>query len=283
MKPCIALAVASLCLTACATPPSPPLPGPSISTVVKTAGPIVSTPTLHPPAPPEAVWVALGAGVERREIAVPVPTVSTTATLILFRLNPQAVVFRVHYTPGLAKHISSWARELQARSPRPLLVVNAGFFDDRYRVTAFTVADGHAEGISYKDFGGMFAVHAQRGEPRVRSLSLEPWRPDEKFEQAVQGTPVLVRPGRTPYTTPDGQRSRRTAIAQTSTGQIVVVVAPDYSLTLVELAAALLDPELDLAIAVNLDGGSSTGYWAGRADSLESDKPNPAVMAAYPK
>ncbi|MBI3361168.1 MAG: phosphodiester glycosidase family protein, partial [Chloroflexi bacterium] len=87
----------------------------------------------------------------------------------------------------------------------------------------------------------------------------------------------------TPFTSPDNQHSRRTAIAQTSTGQIVLVIAPHYSLTLVELAARLIDPKLDLAIAVNLDGGSSTGYWAGRGDNLDSDKPIPAVIAAYPR
>jgi hypothetical protein len=194
-------------------------------------------------------------------------------------VDPAAARFRVHYTPGQPQPVSIWGRALRATAPQLLLAFNAGFFDEHHRATAFTVADGAVSGGSYIGFGGMFLV--KDGATRIRSLTLEPWQREERFEQAVQGTPVLVRPGRTPYTTPDGQRSRRTAIAQTSTGEIVVIIAPHYTLRLVELSAALLDPGLDLAIALNLDGGSSTGYWAGPGDVLDSDKPVPAVIAVY--
>lgn len=275
--------LSALFLIACAssTPSSTHTPAPPPLSTLATLLPISTASPRPTPPPTDTGWVALGAGVERRELSVYVPNTSLVETMILFRFDPQAVTFRVHYTPGRAQVVSSWAPELTANSPLPLLIVNAGFFTDDYHVAAFTVADGQAEGVTYQDFGGMFSVQSRK--PRVRSLTVEPWRPDESFEQAVQGFPVLVRPGRAPFTTPDGQRSRRTAIGQTSTGQVVVVIAPHYTLTLVELSAALLDPKLDLAIAVNLDGGSSTGYWASRADNLDSDKPIPAVIAAYPR
>ncbi|MBI3761389.1 MAG: phosphodiester glycosidase family protein [Chloroflexi bacterium] len=275
----IALTLSFLYLTSCAGLNSPtPLPSRSAAPLLPTApAAALAGPTDQSS---DTGWLPLGAGLERREIDVHPPEASLTERLILFRLDPETVAFRVHYTPGRVRVISSWAQALATKA-LPLLIVNAGFFTDDNRVAAFTVADGQAEGRSYVDFGGMFSV--QERKSRLRSLTLEPLRPDESFDQAVQGFPVLVRPGRTPFTSPDNQHSRRTAIAQTSTGQIVLVIAPHYSLTLVELAARLIDPKLDLAIAVNLDGGSSTGYWAGRGDNLDSDKPIPAVIAAYPR
>ena len=268
------LAACAVPATVATTPPSP-----LVSTTYST--PIVF-PSLTPIPSPTATrdWSQIAAGIERREVEVVVPGTSLVETLILFRLDPAAVTIRVHYTPGRARAISTWVAELSAKMPAPLLVVNGGYFSEDNHVTAFTVADGRAAGASYVDFGGMFSLRG--GEARVRSLTVAPWRPDERFDQAVQGFPVLVRPGRTPYTNPDGMRSRRTAIAQTATGAIVIVVAPRYTLTLTEFAAALIDPELDLAIAVNLDGGSSTGYWARPGDNLESDSPVPAVIGVYP-
>jgi Phosphodiester glycosidase len=282
-------AVSSACLAllfAACVPATPAtfLPDPAHSTAVWTATAAPSATAPPPtaiPSPTASGWVEVGPGIERREFPVPISGTTLTENLILFRLDPAQVVLRVHYTPGRAEAVSVWARQLAEAGPPPLLVFNASFFTEDYRTAAFLVADGQADGAAYQGFGGMFSV--QNGVPRVRSLTVEPWRREEVFEQAVQGTPVLVRPGRTPYTTPGGGRARRTALAQAADGSLVVVIAPQYWLTLAELAQALLAPELDLDIALNLDGGSSTGYWAGRADALDSDKPVPSVIAAYPK
>ncbi len=277
------LVLLALLLAACApAAPATLLPAPGLSTAVWTATPeptATPAPPSATPVPTPSGWAAVAPGIERREFPAPVPETALVENLILFRLDPAQVVFHVHYTPRRAEAVSIWARQLQGAGPAPALVFNGGFFTEDYLNTAFTVADSQVSGQSYRGYGGMFTV--QNGVPRVRSLTVEPWQREERFEQALQGTPVLVRPGRTPYTTPGGGRARRTVIGQDSAGSIVVIIAPQYWLTLPELAQVLLAPELDLEIAVNLDGGSSTGYWAGRGDALDSDKPVPSVVAVY--
>lgn len=223
-------------------------------------------------------WVDRGNGVLRREIAVPIPSTGATETLIVFRVDPARASFRVHYSPDAPLVVSAWAFQL----PDPLLVFNGGYFDESNRATALVIGDGQVFGHSYTDFGGMFGVRA--GGPFVRPLRGAPWRPEENLEQAVQGSPVLLQHGDESYTAAgDEHRSRRTVIGQTASGEIVIVIAPQFLLTLSELAAFLVQSGLGLQTALNLDGGSSTGYWAGGDDGMESLTPIPAVVAVYPR
>ncbi|RMD72480.1 MAG: phosphodiester glycosidase family protein, partial [Chloroflexi bacterium] len=83
------------------------------------------------------------------------------------------------------------------------------------------------------------------------------------FEQAIQGWPLLVRSdGTAAYTDEDGQRARRSAIALDDQGRVLLIVAPAASFSLAEWSRFLATADLDLTIAVNLDGGSSSGLMA---------------------
>jgi hypothetical protein len=59
------------------------------------------------------------------------------------------------------------------------------------------------------------------------------------------------------------------------------VIAPQGGFTLAGLAAWLSASDLDLTLALNLDGGGSTGYYAGPGDQVDSLTPVPAVIAFY--
>jgi exopolysaccharide biosynthesis protein len=54
-------------------------------------------------------------------------------------------------------------------------------------------------------------------------------------------------------------RARRTVIAQDKEGRILLMVAPQAYFTLHQLSVYLTESDLDLDIALNLDGGGSTG------------------------
>ena len=81
----------------------------------------------------------------------------------------------------------------------------------------------------------------------------------------------------------DGRPARRTVVAQDYQGRILFIVAPRGYLSLHELARFLAESDLDLDVALNLDGGASTGLWL-RTDemSVESDSliPVPSVITA---
>ena len=80
-----------------------------------------------------------------------------------------------------------------------------------------------------------------------------------------------------------GQRSRRTVVAQDTTGRIILLVSPEFHFSLHELAVWLTRSDLELDIAMNLDGGTSTGHWiSGHPDNVASHIPVPAVITIEP-
>ncbi len=225
-------------------------------------------------APADSGWVAVEPGFDRRTTGVAFAQPGLLEQVVLFRIDPARYRLRVLYAPGFPRPVAAWDR--QAR-----LVFNAGYFDENDAALGLVVSDGFVFGRSYAGFGGMLAIDAG-GAARVRSLLAEPYQPGEALSQAVQGFPMLVRPDGTLFADDDGQRARRTAVGQDAEGRLVVVVGTRGAFTLAGLAAWLAEADLGLAVALNLDGGSSTGYYAGANDSLDSLAPVPAVVAVYP-
>ena len=249
---------------------------PPLTRVVATA-PVTPFPTAAPPtaAPADTGWSVVTPGLERRGLVQPLPDWPLGEPLVIFRIDPAAFTLRVLYTPGFPSFVSAWDHEAR-------LVVNGGFFDENNAALGLLVSDGRAYGQSYDGFGGMLAVNSL-GMLSLRSLADEPFQPGEALAQAVQSFPVLVRPDGTDFDQEDEQRARRTVIGQDAAGRLVVVVAPQGGFTLAGLAAWLRGSDLGLALALNLDGGGSTGYYAGGEDQIDSLTPVPAVIAFYEK
>jgi uncharacterized protein YigE (DUF2233 family) len=209
------------------------------------------------------------------------PAVSGVERLTIVRLDPAAVYFRVHYDPIAPCPVSAWAERLQ-----PLLVVNGGYFTPENETVGLLISDGRAWGTPYEDFAGMFAVTAD-GRVSVRWLRDRPYDSDEPLGEAVQSFPVLVKPGGVmgfPADADDGRPSRRTVVAQDRQGRILFIVAPRGHLSLHEMACFLADSDLDVDVALNLDGGFSTGLWLRTNETpveIHSRVPVPSVISVY--
>jgi hypothetical protein len=239
------------------------------------ASPAALTPaSAASPAPADSGWTSTETdGLERRAVTVPFAEVGLVERLVLFRADLVRLALRVRYTPGFPFHVADWDR--QAR-----LVFNAGFFDENDAALGLVVADGQAFGRSYETYGGMLAVDPA-GAVSLRWLPAQPHLPGEALSQAVQSFPMLIRPDGTAYADEDGGRARRTAVGLDDQGRLVVIIAPDGLFTLAGLAAWLHGSDLGLTAALNLDGGGSTGYYAGPNDTVNSFTPVPAVVALY--
>jgi len=59
----------------------------------------------------------------------------------------------------------------------------------------------------------------------------------------------------------EGQPARRTVVAQDRQGRLLFVIAPRGYLSLHETARWLADSDLDIDMALNLDGGQSSGLY----------------------
>ena len=203
-----------------------------------------------------------------------VETGAVAERLTIVRLDPAIVYFRVHYDPTAPQPVSGWAERLH----HPLLVINGGYFTPENKTTGLLISNGRVWGIPYGEFAGMFAVTSS-GQVSVRWLHDRPYDPDEPLKEALQSFPVLVKPGGVmgfPADADDGHPARRTVVAQDRQGRILTIVAPRGYLSLHELARFLAESDLDLDVALNLDGGFSTGLW------LNGDEVTPEVDSLTP-
>jgi len=219
-------------------------------------------PTLAPSASPTPVipdtgWERLRPGLGRRVINLPGENGELFEHLYLLRLEPDDYHFDVAYRPQ-PQTLEAWQLETNA-----LIVLNGGYFrleDGSAIPNGLSVVGGQGFGSTYGEFGGMFAVTGQG--PELRWLAQEPYNPSEPLLAAIQSFPVLVKPGGElgfPEQEEDNRAARRSVIAMDRDGRVVLIVASIGNFTLHRLSAYLVGSDLDLDIAINLDGGPSSG------------------------
>ena len=234
-------------LAAPSSPTRPPLPTPTLALLA---------PSPTPPPTPTGDWQPLGEGLERRQIEVMGADGRLQEAFYILRFAPHQFRWGVGYAPGQPQTLADWQRQTGA-----LVVVNGGYFTPEFTATGLIIVDGVARGSSYVGFGGMVGIDGE-GTAVVRSLSASPYDPQEGWWSAVQSFPMLVLPGGQlgfPAEFETGQRARRTVIGQDVDGRILLILAPRGGFTLHQLSAWLVASDLQLDVALNLDGGPSTG------------------------
>jgi uncharacterized protein YigE (DUF2233 family) len=197
-------------------------------------------------------------------------------TLTITRFDPRHITLRVLYQPSDPLFISDWMKQ----EKQALAVINGGYFNDQDEATGLVISDGHRYGNSYTGFGGMLYVDAQ-GQIHLRSLSQYPYDPAEQLQEAVQSAPMLVLPGgkRTQFAA-DASSNRRTVVAFDRQGELLFIVSPDMAFSLDEFDDLLLASDLQIDVALNLDGGSSTGLYLNAGHQhVAIDSLSPVPMA----
>ncbi len=241
-----------------------------------------STPTLSTlPSPvvvPDTGWENIRPGLERRIINWAATEESASERFYLLRIDPTSYRFDVAYRPGAPQSMTDWQKETGA-----LIVVNGGFFTEANEATGLIIVDGQASGTSYEDFGGMLAIDSSG--PDLRWLPMQPYNPAEPLSAGLQSFPMLVKPnGIRGYPDEDGQPARRTVIAKDGSGRIMFVLAASGTLTLHQMSQFLVETDLDVRTALNLDGGASSGLLlAEPMDGIAPFTLLPVVITVYEK
>lgn len=240
---------------------------------------VVTPPTITPrptvtPVPRDTGWQAIAPGVEYRELKIDLGDRSDR--LRIARIDPAQTQLRVLYDPDRPRRVSEWLSTSTA-----LAAVNGNYFDPQNQALGLVIQDGQRRGgVVYQGFGGMFAVSDDGA--RVRWNVDDPYS-GEPLLHALQNFPMLVLPGGTanPNIDDNGRRSLRTAVGQDQSGRLVFVVSPGLTFTLTEFGQWLAASDLDLDVALNLDGGSSSGLVLrsdGRNLGVDSWVPVPNVI-----
>lgn len=204
-------------------------------------------------APASTGWTQVATGIGQRSLSMNTRTGAISVIAVL--LEPQNVSFSVYYTPGQLHSLSEWRVAL----PAPLVLVNGNFFDTSNNALGLVVSNSSSYGgYTSRNDAGLFQV--QNGVPRVRSMWLEPYNPAERFEQAVQGYPLLTARGQAAPISPDLDQgtNRRTVVANDRYGRVLFFITPLGGCTLQEMASWLTSNGLEIDMALNLDGGRST-------------------------
>lgn len=206
---------------------------------------------------PDTGWSPTRPGLERRVIQIYDDQKQTVESLHIWRIDQNDFRLDVEFAEK-PRSLEAWQKETQAS-----LVMNGGYFsidNEKYSPDGLAILNGRAYGRSFDGFGGMLAIQGGRAE--LRWLVEKPYDPDESLQSALQSFPILVRPGGRLGFGPEREdhvSARRTVIAQDRQGRILFIVAPKGYFTLHQLSAYLTESDLDLDIALNLDGGGSTG------------------------
>lgn len=246
-------------------PTATPLPTPTLRptnspTPAPTATATAPPPTATPVDPNDTGWVPVTAGLEARQIMIVNPEnggLLERATIL--RLDPTYFNFDVGYSPGAPKSLETWRRETGA-----IVAVNAGYFTADYLATGLTIVQGEPLGSSYGPFAGMVTIGggAPSSAVDVRWLRQTPYRSDEPLWAGFQAFPMLVHSGGVaafPASSDNGDRSQRTVIGKDRSGRIILLATNRAWFTLSELSSWLAQSDMALEVAINLDGGTSTG------------------------
>ena len=231
---------------------------------------------------PDTGWSRLQPGLERRVIQICDAQNQQVESIHLWRLDQKNFRLDVAYD-ATPKSLEAWQKQTNA-----LMVVNGGYYsvaDERYFPDGLTIVNGKASGQSFHDFGGMLAIKESQAE--LRWLVQKPYDPYESLHAALQSFPILVEPGGQLGFGPERENNvsaRRTVLGQDKQGRILFVVAPKGFFTLHQLSVYLTGSDLNLDIAVNLDGGGSTGVLvANPPEIIPSNRPIPFVILVYPR
>lgn len=226
-------------------------------------------------------WSTVRRGLERRVVQIYDRQNRPVETVHIWRLDQDDFRLDVAFDKR-PKSLEAWQAETKAA-----MVVNGGYFsivNEQYFADGLTVLNGAASGRSFTGYGGMLAV--LQGDAELRSLVQRPYDPNERLDAALQAFPVLVTPGgglgygseRETYA-----RARRTVIAQDREGRILFILTPQGHFTLHEISAYLTASDLNLDIAINLDGGSSTGIIVAEPREVIPSRLLPFVILVYEK
>jgi uncharacterized protein YigE (DUF2233 family) len=213
------------------------------------------TATIAPTSDPH--WSLIQPGLERRVISIYDDQKQQVESLYIWRLDQNYFRMDVAHNER-PKSLDAWQKETNAA-----LVVNGGYFsvnNERYFPDGLTIVNGKAFGRSFAGFGGMLTIDQSRAE--LRWLVQKPYNAYEPLHAALQSFPILVQPGGEPGFPAERDnhaRARRTVIAQDQDGRILFIIAPEGYFTLHQLSVYLTESDLNLDIALNLDGGGSTG------------------------
>ena len=240
-------------------------------TVAKIVVPRTPAPTLSASRPRIGVWRSIWPGAE---------VIETEDGVYALRHGPRdaSYAYRFEGDPARGDFLSGWLE----KTPQARAGVNCGFYwddDGVYRHIGLLTTNGTVESRMRSRWGGAFIVRDGKA-----FVAHKPRKLLAPAALGVQGWPMLLEESAIAPDLDAETRARRTAVGVDGAGRVVWAVAP-IETTLYGWARRLLEPDLALVEAVNLDGGASSGLrWRepGGGQQGPDSLPIPCVILLAP-
>jgi hypothetical protein len=221
-------------------------------------------------------------GLVHRHVVLENPVGSERITVDLAIFSSKSCTLRILQNKNGAESLADVMRDEKC-----VAGVNGGYFDENFAPIGLRMANGQmiAPLQRARLITGVL-VSSSRGVQIVRSREFSR-RPG--VTAAIQCGPFLVERGQPIGGLNDSHLARRTFAATTSSSRALVGVCSEVSLAELAKILATISFAEDLRIerALNLDGGSSTGFWFARenssAFSISEQKPVRDFVAIVPK
>ena len=202
---------------------------------------MISACTIHPAVAEPVTWSAVEPGLERTSLPLP-----GSQQLLALRFD------QVHFQLRLLS--PTGGLRVPDDAPRDAVAIwNGGYFEHDLRPSGLVIDLGRQ--VSAPSRGSGLALLGER-------LSLLRYRNANvaaQNESALQLWPFLIEPGGADgIRRDDGKRARRSAVALDDAGRGLLIAVVGDGITLFELMG--LCRKLGAVVALNLDGGPSTGY-----------------------
>ena len=207
--------------------------------------PIVSTPTVSP-----LRWIQRSSGLETAELVFDVHG-TTVDRMMHIRLEPQSYRFSIHWDPNGTRTAEQWQQEFHAA-----VVVNGSYFGDQFVPLTPLRTHGRSSGpTTYASHHGAFVIDRQY----VDILDLQHnnvFTAIGKFPDAMVSYPLLLDAGgKNRAVESTGWFASRNFIGLDINDKVVLGATETGFFTLHRLGEFLRNGQLDLRIALNLDGG----------------------------
>ncbi|MBI2416082.1 MAG: phosphodiester glycosidase family protein [Candidatus Kerfeldbacteria bacterium] len=225
------------------------------------------TTTITPPTQYQQ-WTTVVTGVRFKQMVV--NQASGQELFSIVKIAPSQQALLLAYDQSNPKTVAEWQQQLQAQ-----VVINASYFDEQYQPTTRLVINGETYGPKLRAGTGVAQSLTGQGwslQPSATTAS------DALY--AVESYPILLH-GADVYTAGSADTAQRTVLATDKTGAIYLMVAEYGVLSLSQLADIVThELKLDLTMALNLDGGTSTGLVISTpaVQYQENSLPVPAVL-----
>jgi len=136
------------------------------------------------------------------------------------------------------------------------IIFNGAFFDKNNNPTGFLKIKNEIVGknIYDKNVSGVFL--SENGKIKIKNE----FNKNKNYDFVMQSFPLLIKDGKINYWQNSKKLAKRTCIAEDYDNNFYVIIVYDNKISLYDFARAMKNNKIKFKNALNLDGGSSTGF-----------------------